>query len=190
MGLFDNLFNKDLTTNELIPIKKYDDDVSAFELRNEDIKYLDIIQIVTTDLINKSMTEVDYINLLWAKFYKTCSADIKLLALNFPTNTNKQQKYIRYKIEHCSNPVFKYFLETKLAELVYISRNRSDREYYIMLFAENSEMLRDLRDKISSSLVAYGLCMNISKEKKKMVLYKYNNPITSLFSQSEEINNV
>lgn len=90
------------------------------------------------------------------------------------------------KIKQCKNPVFKDFLEIKLAELVDIEKYRSDREYYLMCFAETAEQLNDIRDKISASLITYNLAEIMSKEKKKQILYKYNNPNTALFSVGKE----
>ena len=183
MKIFENFGRKDASISELIPIVSYDDELQTFVMKNETVKYLDILQIKTEDLINKSIYEKDYLNMQWAKFYKTCAADIKIISLNFPTDTSEQQRYIQYKIENCKNPVFKEFLEIKLSELKTIERNRSDREYYLMIFAEDSEQLFDVRQIINSSLGAQNLCYSLEKEKKKKIFYRFNNPNTALFSQ-------
>lgn len=186
MAFFEIFEQRNMTTPSLIPIEQYDENLNAFVMRNED-RYMDIVQIISDDLMNKSDYEIDYLNMCWAKFYKTCAADIKLISLNFPTNTTKQQKYIEYKLNQTKNPVFKYFLQNKLSELIQIGKNRSDREYYIMYFAKSAEQLKDIRDIFSSSLMSNGLCCYLDKEKKLQILYKFNNPNSALFKPQEVI---
>lgn len=183
MSIFSNITKKDDYISQLIPIEQYDEELNVFLMRNGE-KYMDIIQIVSIDLMNKSDQEVEYLNLRWAKFYKTCAVDLKIISLNFPTNTGKQQKYIKYKLKNTKNPIYRYFLENKLEELISIEKNRSDREYYLMYFANSDEQLKDIRDIISSSLINYGLAEKMTKDKKVQIIYKFNNPNTALFSTS------
>lgn len=183
MSIFSNITKKDDYISQLIPIEQYDEELNVFLMRNGE-KYMDIIQIVSIDLMNKSDQEVEYLNLRWAKFYKTCAVDLKIISLNFPTNTGKQQKYIKYKLKNTKNPIYRYFLENKLEELISIEKNRSDREYYLMYFANSDEQLKDIRDIISSSLINYGLAERMTKDKKIQIIYKFNNPNTALFSTS------
>lgn len=185
MSIFSNIEKRDADTSALIPIERYQDELNVFIMRSGN-KYMDIIQIISTDLMSKSDVEVDYLNMRWSKFYKTCAADLKLISLNFPTNTSEQQRYFKYKIQQTKNPVFKEFLENKLSELISIEKNRSDREYYLMYFADNGEQLKDTRDIISSSLLNYGLAENMTKEKKLQILYRFNNPNATLFSRERE----
>ena len=185
MSIFSNIEKRDADTSTLIPIERYRDDLNVFVMRSGE-KYMDIIQIVSTDLMSKSDMEVDYLNMRWAKFYKTCAVDLKLISLNFPTNTAEQQRYFKYKIAQTNNPVFKRILENSLSELVFIEKNRSDREYYLMYFADSDEQLKDTRNIISSSLVNYGLAAQMSKEKKLQILYRFNNPNATLFGRERE----
>jgi|UniRef100_UPI003FEEE706 hypothetical protein len=184
MNILNNISKKDDSISALIPIEQYDNELNVFKMRSGE-KYMDIIQIVSIDLMNKSDHEVEYLNLRWAKFYKTCSADLKLISLNFPTNTRTQQKYIKYKLKNAKNPIYQYFLENKFDELISIEKNRSDREYYLMYFANSEEQLKDVRDIISSSLINYGLAAQMTKDKKIQIIYKFNNPNTALFNVAE-----
>lgn len=185
MSIFSNIEKRDADTSALIPIERYRDDLNVFVMRAGN-KYMDMVQVISTDLMSKSDVEVDYLNMRWAKFYKTCAADLKLISLNFPTNTAEQQRYFKYKIDQTKNPVFKRFLENNLSELIFIEKNRSDREYYLMYFADSEEQLKDTRNIISSSLVTYGLAAQMPKDKKIQILYRFNNPNATLFGRERE----
>lgn len=176
--------SKDSTVAELIPIVKYDEQLECFEMRSGE-KYMDMVQVVTMDLIGINEQEKAYLNMQWAKFYKTCAADIKIVALNFPTDTSEQQRYFEHKIRKCKNSIFRNELENKLSELIYIEKNRTDKEFYMMVFADSEQKLKDIRDNILSVLGSNNLIVPMERNKKEMILYKYNNPNTALFAREK-----
>ena len=57
MSIFSNITKKDDYISQLIPIEQYDEELNVFLMRNGE-KYMDIIQIVSIDLMNKSDQEV------------------------------------------------------------------------------------------------------------------------------------
>lgn len=83
MSIFENIGNRDMLVSDLIPIERYDENMQAFLMRNQTVKYMDIIQIKATDLMNKSEYEIDYINMQWAKFLKPAHPTLNLLLLIF-----------------------------------------------------------------------------------------------------------
>ena len=83
-----------------------------------DKSYVDIMQIVTKDLISASESEIEFDMLQFEKFYKMYAADCKIIGINFPTDTKRQQQYFQHKINTTDNPLFKEIVQTKYEELV------------------------------------------------------------------------
>lgn len=168
-------FNKDKSVTDLIPIKKYDKRNDMYILN--DGTNMDILQIQTKDLITSSESEVEYDCMKFGKLYKVYGADIKIVALNFPCNTYKQQQYLRTKLEKSSNSVFEHFLNTKLDELAWLEKNNTTREFYLFYFSQNVE---DKEKNLTNILTILstgrdGLIKRIPAEKKHQILFKINN---------------
>ena len=87
----------------------------AFQLR--DGGFMDMLAIRTKDLENASEEDVNRDMWLLTSLFKRYSDDIKIISINFPTNTKTQQAYFEQKLMHCSHPLLKPILEEKLAEL-------------------------------------------------------------------------
>lgn len=174
--LFDNLFQKkDKKILELIPIKEYRE--KFFILKDESL--MDFMQIKTKNLASAKEDEVEYDILKFARLYKTYDDSLKIIGLNFPTDTKKQQQYLRHKINNTESPEHILFLEHKLNELEWLEKNRTDREYYLMFFAPDELKFRDNRNIIQNSLK--DLVEIIPLEKKLQVLFKINNKNTAIF---------
>lgn len=170
------IFNKpvDSRMDDLIPIKDYDRINNCFIC--EDGIYRDLLRIKTKDLKNMSSNDVDYDILRMQKFYKTYADDIKIIVLNFPSYTQIQQDYINRKMEQTNNPKKKYWLQIKLDELIWIENNKTTREFYMMYFANDSDMLIKLRADILSTLGGnYQLVETIDQLTKEQIIYKLNN---------------
>lgn len=163
----------DKWTGELIPIKAYDVDEDAYILDNG---YMDILMIRSKDLTSANEDEVEYDCLKFAKLYKVYGDDLKLISMNFPCNTLKQQEYFRAKMEKAGNEVFKAWCKKKLDELVYLEKTTS-REFYLMFFSKNLEEHKKNLATIFSTLGSGrdGLIGRIDADKKHMILYKLNN---------------
>ena len=63
-----------------------------------DKSYVDFMQIVTKDLISASESEIEFDMLQFEKFYKMYAADCKIIGINFPTDTKRQQQCFQHKI--------------------------------------------------------------------------------------------
>ena len=73
----------------------YDNKSGYFKLKNGE--YMDITKIVCKDLLSATNDDINFDLFNWTKFYKTYSADIKLIGINLPTDTRTQQQYIQHK---------------------------------------------------------------------------------------------
>lgn len=152
----------------------YDPQTRCYPLKNE---IMDIVQITSKDLVNSSDDEVEFDCLKFAKFYKTYADDIKIITMNFPCNTKKQQQFLEYKMQQTENEVYQKFLQRYLEELVWISKHDTTREYFYMIFARNPEEMeknvRTLRSTLGTGKT--GLVQFIPEEKKHQILFRLNN---------------
>ena len=78
-------------TSELLPIIGMDKGLFCMS----DGSYMDIFRIVTKDLISAAESEIEFDMLQFEKFYKMYAADCKLIGINFPTDTKRQQQYFQ-----------------------------------------------------------------------------------------------
>lgn len=172
----------DKSLEDLIPLAAFEEDVFRFQ----DGSYMDMVQIVTKDLLNMSTDALAYDNLTMANFYKSWSNDdLKLVSLNFPKSTKQQQKYFEHKIRNERNPVYRQFLVQSYQQLRQIEQSRSEREYYLLFFAKNREDLNNKQMRIMRTLGGNDLVVKVDPEKKVQILQKLNNKNTSIFlSQS------
>lgn len=162
-------------TDKLLPQRYYDKINRCYLLKNE--KYMDILQIQSKDLTTASDDEVEYDNLKFCKLYRLYDRDMKFVVMNFPCNTKVQQEYLTRQMNRTSNVVFKDFLKRQIAELSWVEKNTTTREYYMMFFADSLEELEDGRRTIKTTLHTGkdGLIMEIPDEKKHQILYRMNN---------------
>lgn len=136
--------------------------------------YLDIVQIESIDI--KSMNGVEYNILLmdFTKMLKGYAEDIKLISMNYPANTQKQQEYLNKIIKECTNKKHFHFLKHRINQLQTIEEVRSDREFYVMIFGKDDKEMNSNIELIlanNSGLKVF----NIEIEKKVKILRKLNN---------------
>ena len=146
-----------------------------------DKSYVDIMQIVTKDLISASESEIKFDMLQFEKFCKMYAADCKIIGINFPTDTKRQQQYFQHKINTTDNPLFMEILQTKYEELVDVNLYYTDREYYLMIFCPTYEKYIEARNTITVTLKNVGLISEIDTEKKIRIMTKLCNKATSVY---------
>lgn len=124
--------NKDVlaSTKDLLGFVDVDDDDSII-MKNG---YLDIFQIDSKDIYSLTDVETTMNIYNFIAFLRSYSFDIKLITMNFPVNTLKQQEFIKKKIKECDNKKYYYELIEELEQLVYLESTRQNREFYIMIF--------------------------------------------------------
>ena len=160
---------------KIAPYADYDMEHDCILMR--DGTYIDFIQIKTQDLKNASEDEIMYTELKFSRFYRKYSDDIKIIATNFPADTQKQQQYLQHKIANMKNVIFKKELKRKLKELKWLEKNRTTREFYFMIFGKNVEEIMKNRNSVVEMLGTdkKGFAILMDYEKKKIILRKLNN---------------
>lgn len=162
-----------LDTND---IRRYDSE-HKFILRKNG-KYIDFYRIKTIDRANMSESDVQYEMAKFLKFLQTYAENIKITALNFPSNSQQQQAYFRKKIKQTKNPYQKKWLEISLYELEWIDQNTTKREYYLFYFGNTLDEMTTLKHNIINKLRIgqMGMLEEISQGKKEDIVFKLNNP--------------
>lgn len=160
---------------ETIPIIRYMPDYQCYLLKNK--TYMDIIQIRTKDLNSIDMDERSFEKGQIMKLLRMMGSDCKIIALNYPCNTQEQQRFLVYKIQTTHNKQFQYWLEKSRKELEWLEKNKTFREYYLMFFSESLEIHQKNLNVILESLGsdAYGLAIPIDAKKKHNILFKLSN---------------
>lgn len=172
----ENMKNKtdktDKYTSDILP-KRYDKEYECFVKENG---CFNLVEIITKDIVNASMDEVEYDIAKLEKFNKLEYKPYKIISLNFPCNTMEQQNYLNYKIEKCKNSHFRQCLETNLQELQWVQDKKSKREFYLMYFADSFEELKKMDMDMKAALnIGEEMIRDMSQEKKEKVLYRLNN---------------
>ena len=135
---------------------------------------IDIYQIPSFDILSMNIYEAKGGILAFTKLLKMYKSNLKIIAMNFPTNTQVQKDFIRRMINSCNDEVREEWLEKEYRRLEAIEVLRSDREYYCMIFAEDEKDFENKKDLLLRCSKNLGL-MNIDCEKKLKIMYKLNN---------------
>ena len=136
--------------NDIIPI--VDTFKGCFKLK--DGTFMDIVQVKCKDLVNASESDVNFDMYSLTKLYRAYTDDLKIISLNFPTNTKSQQIYFQHKINHTANPLLKNILNEKYEKLVDDELHSTNREHYIMYFGKTYERLLNNLNTITASLLS------------------------------------
>ena len=172
--------NKDVlaSTKELLGFVDVDDDDSII-MKNG---YLDIFQIDSKDIYSLTDVETTMNIYNFIAFLRAYPFDIKLITMNFPVNTLKQQEFIKRKIKECDNKKYYYELIEELEQLVYLESTRQNREFYIMIFIKDTEEKESIKRTLFRSQNIAVQFIPLTVEKKLKILFKLNNPTTKLIN--------
>ena len=172
--------NKDVlaSTKELLGFVDVDDDDSII-MKNG---YLDIFQIDSKDIYSLTDVETTMNIYNFIAFLRAYPFDIKLITMNFPVNTLKQQEFIKKKIKECDNKKYYYELIEELEQLVYLESTRQNREFYIMIFIKDTEEKESIKRTLFRSQNIAVQLIPLTVEKKLKILFKLNNPNTKLIN--------
>lgn len=145
-----------------------------FQLNHEE-GYFEIVQLTSKDIYSLNQSDKDKNIYTLAYFYQWYLNDIKIIPLNFPVDTSTQQRHILRRLEKTTKREYRFFLEQKLKELQFIEKERTNREYYLFIYADDEYSLHS-RIKNIDRLISVSLpVVRLSEEKKINILYKLFN---------------
>lgn len=163
-------------TPTLLPFLDITED---FILMKNDV-YMDILQITPKDLQSLTDDELNRHLLLEARAYRSYAPNYKIIALNFPSNTERQQQYWLRKKEHPTNPLLLRFIERKLFELRFLEQERPNREFFVFIYASSLQLLEDLKNQLIRGMRQSFSLQMLSIEKRQDVLFLLNNQNSKL----------
>lgn len=165
----------DKTVLEVLPHAYYDTNNDVYVYRDGTI--MNIFRIITKDLNSSSESEMNWDNMKFEKMYKLYFDDMKIIALNYPCNTQEQQRYWKHKLESTSNRELKKMQQQRLDQLKWLEKHNTSREFYLMVFAKNIDEYFQNKSTIFSTLGTGkdGLIEEVEADKKHYIMYKMNN---------------
>jgi len=137
--------------------------------------YMNIVELCPRNLRNEDRIEQDDTVETLAEFYRSYKDDFKFIFMNFPAVTTLQQAHIQGKLNNTDHPFYREILEDKLEELEIVTREITDRECYIMFFAERDADYKRNMDLMERRLGNIFRLQEIDIEKKELVLSKIGN---------------
>lgn len=166
---------------EVLPIE----DITGngyFELKNNQ-GYFEIAQIESKDIYaaNEDEKENDMLSLSY--LYQAYPYDIKIMTMNFPVNTETQKNYYQKLINKCKVESYLPHLEEKLRELENLEINRTNREYYLFVYADTEFDLNDRVRVLSRLLSKSNPLVHLNEDKKVKILNKLYNMNTKTDTQ-------
>lgn len=172
------------TNKDILPIRYFDKDAHAYVL--SDGSYMTFVEIATKDIPNLLDDEVQRDELIMAKFYKMFN-EVKMISLNFPTNTTRQRKFLEKKLEQTNSPVRRKWLLRSIDELELQDKNTTKREFYFCIYAKSLSELTDKMNLIGSCLGfgLMGLAKRVSDTKKHQIMFKLCNMNSLVISEEE-----
>ena len=142
--------------------------------------YLDIYQINTRDTSNLSDDERKVYVYSFIAFLRNFVEDFKIVIMNFPVNTVKQQEYIEGRIADCKNEIFINYLEEELEKLRFMEKHRNNKEFFLMVFMKNKNEKDNMTKKVELVQNIAVPLRQLDLEKKIKILFKLNNMNTKL----------
>ncbi|EDT72274.1 conserved hypothetical protein [Clostridium perfringens D str. JGS1721] len=142
--------------------------------------YLDIYQINTRDTSNLSEDERKVYVYSFIAFLRNFVEDFKIIIMNFPVNTVKQQEYIEGRIADCKDEIFINYLEEELEKLRFMEKHRNNKEFFLMVFMKNKNEKDNMTKKVELVQNIAVPLRQLDLEKKIKILFKLNNMNTKL----------
>ena len=123
------------TTADIIPIEAYDDECECFMTKTG---CFDILQVRCRDIYSASDSVLEYEIYAYTRLYRTYEKPLKLVCLNFPTDTSRQQSYVEHLLNKTVNPVYRDELLENYKKLSAIPLSQYDKEYYFFRICRNA----------------------------------------------------
>lgn len=141
---------------------------------------MDIFQVESKDLYSMNDDDINYLLMALGRFYRSYFNSIKIVAMNFPSNTSKQKEYWRKKREKTDDPIRLRFINRKLFELEFIEKERTNREFFLFVYADNEQQLEERKKQVIRGMEQSFPLKELSIDKKKQVLFALNNLNTKI----------
>ncbi|MFQ6391104.1 hypothetical protein ACLNAR_25305 [Priestia aryabhattai] len=149
---------------DIIPIIDQKDS-GLFQLK-DDGGFFGIWQLQSTDINAMHDQESGRNIYTLAKTYQGDKDPFKIISLNLPVSTQKQQQYPEKKIREPNNALSLRFLRKKLKELQYLEWGRTNREYFLFLCGPTKLAVKERKDQFMRDIQLAVPLLPVSDENK------------------------
>lgn len=153
-----------------------------FELKDNQ-GYFEIAQIESKDVYSASEGEKENDIASLSYLYQAYSHDIKIIPMNFPVNTEVQKSYYQKLISNCKVESYLPHLEDKLRELEHLESHKTNREYYLFIYADTEYDLSGRIHFLSRLFSRSNPLVYLNEDKKVKILNKLYNMNTKTDTQ-------
>ncbi|MGY3725462.1 hypothetical protein SAMN05421767_10412 [Granulicatella balaenopterae] len=111
----------------------------------------------------------------------------KIITMNIPVDTTKQQQYYREQLENTDDLIKKGTLNVSLAEMEVFNEETHNKEFFVMIYGQTIEELREN----CNDFLTYCGRLNIYKipmKKKRILLFRMSNPLSPVLLLNDKEN--
>ena len=141
---------------------------------------MDILQLKTRDIFAMNQVDLDLVMGYETRMLRSYADSYKEVVLNFPANMEKQRRYWLKKKEETQDPLRLFYIERKLFEFDFIERERTNREFFVFIYAKDEKELEQKRQLMMKARQHSFPLVEIPQSKKEDVLFLMSNQNTKL----------
>ncbi|ALX47549.1 hypothetical protein [Lentibacillus amyloliquefaciens] len=141
---------------------------------------MDILQIQTKNIHALNDTDLNVLLMNRTRFLRSYFRSYKEIILNFPANTEAQRTYWLKKREQTTSPIRLEYIDQKLLEFDFLERERSNREFFIFVYADDKQELTDRKNDAMQGMQQAFPLTELTRTKKEQILFLLNNQNTKL----------
>ncbi|WP_200411777.1 hypothetical protein [Virgibacillus salexigens] len=162
-------------TLEILPFLQIHDD---YILMKNGV--MDILQIQTKNIHALNDADLNYLLMNRTRFLRSYFRSYKEIILNFPANTEAQRNYWLKKRKQTTNRIRLEYIDQKLVEFDFLERERSNREFFIFVYADDKQELADRKNDAMQGMQQAFPLTELPRSKKEQILFLLNNQNTKL----------
>src|SRR5699024_2110125 len=162
-------------TKDLLPFKKTEDGLIKTKSG-----YVDVLQIVTSDLYSKNEDELNRILYMRTGFLRSFNDSFNEMILNFHVDASSQrQSWLKQMRSVSDDPIKRKYIERRSFEIKFLEEEETNREFFLLLFAKTKYQLIAITKQAVKSNQSSSPLRKLSDRKKRSVLFLLNNQNTN-----------
>lgn len=130
---------------------------------------MDIFQLLGSNVRSANPAEVTALIENHARYYRMQTKNIKIITLNYPTNTKEQREHLKWFLDRSADPIHKEMLTDEIRVLEYLEEYRTETANFLFLFGTTEADLSAQRQLLLSSNI---LTVRQLEPEKKITLLK------------------
>lgn len=165
---------KPVSSNKILsvfPIRDYLEAEGYFLTGDNAI--INLFQIQGKSYYDAADDEIENLVFSNSRLLQRLADDIKIISMNYPTNTKQQQEFISYMLKKPELERYSEMLTEKLESLQALEQNTTDRQAFLMVFAKDKGRYEEITRLLSGN--SYFVVRPIGREKKENIIFQLNN---------------